>query len=75
MAKQPKRQAVEQRTQQRPVPSEAEGLAARKEAAKKSAETRQRKREEHLTEVAAKHETTLSKLLVRMMEVFEGAAK
>ena len=55
MAKQTKKQAVERRTQQRPVPSEAERLAARKEAAKKSAETRRRNREVQLPEVATKH--------------------
>jgi len=55
MAKQTKQQAVEQRSQQRPVASEAEGLAARKEAAQRGVETRKRNREAQLAEVAAKH--------------------
>jgi D-alanyl-D-alanine carboxypeptidase len=129
MAKQTKKQAVEQRTQQR--------LAARKEATQKGVETRRRNREaqgkpqsakaqepapgaaqaaeaqqgqaqvadgrtkrperpgaqdkraggamatvalrgeqaERFRALAAKHELTLAKLLVRMMEVFEAAAK
>jgi len=80
MAKQTKRQAVEERTRKRPVPSEAEGLAARKEAAKKEAETRRHKREAQVAEVATqkaalkKHEAELVAETRRTLEA-EAAAE
>ncbi|HUT74239.1 MAG TPA: hypothetical protein VM221_05295 [Armatimonadota bacterium] len=80
MAKQTKKQALEERTQQRPVPSVAEGLAARKEAAKKSAETRRARFEQQHPEVAEKkaalkkHEAKLVAETRRVLEA-EAAAE
>jgi len=54
MTKAEQKRAVEKRTHERPVPSEVEGLAARKVAAKRGVESRRRKREELPPEVAAK---------------------
>jgi len=80
MAKQTKKEAVEERTQQRPVPSEAEGLAARKEAAEKGAETRRRNKQAQLPEVATKkaelkkHEAKLVAETRKMLDA-EAAAE
>jgi len=73
MARQTRKQAVEQRTQQR--------LAARKEAAKRGAETRRRKCEGLLADVAAKkaalkkHEAKLVAKTRKMLDAEAAAAE
>jgi D-alanyl-D-alanine carboxypeptidase len=68
------RKAVEQRTQQRPVPSEAEGLAARREAVQRGVETRRRNRQQRQPETAAnkpelkQHETKLAAEATKTLE-------